>query len=107
MSVTGPVDTFSFSGENASRAGASALRKIKPLSETMPMPKLAEAIASLSDMSAQAAIEYEKAAIAILRQEIAAAEASVAAANELADKLEQHMANEVPIPLPNFFRRKN
>ncbi len=107
MTAVSPgIESFSFAGEKAGRAGASALRKIKPLAESTSPNRLFEAIASLSDVSASAAIEYERAAIAALKSEIAEAEIRVAHANELADRLHDHLAQAVPIPLPNFFRRK-
>jgi hypothetical protein len=100
------IESFSFSGEKAGRAAASALKKISTLSDMLPGARLAEAIASLSDISAQSALEYERAALAVLKQEIAEAEEAISRANVLADKLNTHLAAEIPIPLPEFFKRK-
>ncbi len=99
------METLASRGENASRAAASALRKIEPLSKVLPAGRLFEAIASLTDSSATAALEYEKAAIAMLKDEMSAAEINIKNANRVADEINAAFGDQIPVPLPNFFKR--
>jgi hypothetical protein len=107
MTARNPVvETYSFRGENAASAAASALRKIQPLAKSLPAGRLFEAISSLADKSASAALEYEKAAIAMLRNEIAEAEINLKKANRVADEINDAFGDQVAIPLPNFFKKR-
>jgi hypothetical protein len=108
MTASRPVaETFSFKAEKASAAAASALKKIAPLAETLPAGRLFSAIATMSDTSSAAALEFERAALATLRQELAEAEVNLERASALADQLNSVLSDQIPIPLPNFFRKKH
>ena len=100
------IDPGSFKAEKSGAAAAAALNRIKPLADALPASRLFSAISTMSDKSAAAALEYEKAALATLREELAEAEVNLTKASALADQLNSILADQVPIPLPNFFRKK-
>jgi hypothetical protein len=100
------IESFSFAAETAGTAAAAGLRRIRPLSEERPASRIFDAIASMAKTSDAASVEYEKAAIAALRDEIAKAEEFVAKANKLADDLTAALDNQTPVPLPAFFKKK-
>jgi hypothetical protein len=100
------IESFSFSGESAGAAGASALRGIKSLVDTAPQGRLFASIASLADTSAMAAQEFEAAAVATLRAETNEAEARLNRGMRIASRLKSAFGAEVATPLPDFMRRK-
>ncbi len=110
MTVSNPaIESFAFEGETAGTSAASALKKIKILTEKLPAGRLFDAISTLSDKSAAAAIEYEKAAIAVLRQEIAEAEANFAKADLLARELDELLSDQIgqiALPLPAYMKKR-
>lgn len=100
------IETFTFGGEDAGVAAATALRKVRPLAEAAPPGRLFAAIATLADNSAAAAHEYEMAGIAELQRETAEAEAHLSRATQFVHRLKSAMGAEVATPLPAFIRRK-
>jgi hypothetical protein len=100
------IESFSFSGESAGAAGASALRGIRSLVDTAPQGRLFASIASLADTSAMAAQEFEAAGIATLKAETADAEARLNRGMRIANRLKTAFGAEVATPLPDFMRRK-
>ena len=99
------IDSFSFSGEAAGVAGASALRKIRPLIEAAPPGRLFASITTLADTSGAAASEYEAAGIATLRAETEQAEAHLNRGARLVHRLQHALGAKVATPLPEFMRR--
>ena len=100
------IESFSFSGESAGAAGASALRGIKPLVDSAPQGRLFATIATLADTSAHAGREFEAAAAATLRAEMEKAEARLTRGMRIAHRLKSAFGAEVATPLPDFMRRK-
>jgi hypothetical protein len=97
---------FSFGGEDAGVAAATALRKVRPLAEAAPPGRLFAAIATLADNSAAAAHEYEMAGVAELQRETEEAEARLSRATQFVHRLKTAIGAEVATPLPAFIRRK-
>ncbi len=81
------IETFTFSGESAGVAGASALRGFRSLVDTAPQGRLFATISTLADTSAKAGEEFEAAAIATLRAETDEAEARLNRGMRLANRL--------------------
>jgi hypothetical protein len=100
------MDEFSFNGEAVGVAGASALRKIRPLIESAPPGRLFASIATLADTSGKAAQEFEAAGLATLRQETAEAESRLNRGIRFVHQLKTVLGAEVATPLPEFMRRK-
>lgn len=100
------IEHFSFSGESAGAAGATALRGMKSLAEAAPQGRLFASISTLADTSAMAAAEFEAAAVATLRAETEAAEARLNRGMRLAHRLKSAFGAEVATPLPDFMRRR-
>ena len=69
------IESYSFDGESVGVAGAAALRRVKTLAESAPQGRLFGAIVTMVETSAQAADAFEKASLAELRHESAAANA--------------------------------
>ena len=100
------IDEFSFSGEAVGVAGASALRKVRPLIEAAPPGRLFASIATLADTSAKAAQEFEAAGLATLHAETEEAERRLNRGTRLVQHLKSAFGAEVATPLPEFMRRK-
>lgn len=100
------INEFSFDGEAVGVAGASALRKIRPLIEAAPPGRLFASIATLVDNSGKAAQEFEAAGLATLREETAEAEARLNRGIRFVHQLKTALGAEVATPLPEFMRRK-
>jgi hypothetical protein len=99
------IENFSFDGEAVGAAGAAALRKVKSLAESAPQGRLFAAIATLSDNSGKAALEYEAASLATLRHETEEAEARLARGTRMVKRMKESMTVDVAVPLPDFVRR--
>ena len=100
------IESFSFSGEAVGVAGASALRKIRPLAEAAPPGRLFASIATLADISASAAREFVAAGLAALRLETQESESRLNRGTRFVHQLRNAFGAEVATPLPEFMRRK-
>lgn len=94
-----------FNGSSVGKAAAQALRKVKFLSEKAPNGRLFASIATMSDLSQQAAAAFEAASLAELKSDSATADLRFKRGMSLANELELQGAG-APVPLPDFFRRK-
>jgi hypothetical protein len=104
--VKAAIETFSFDGEVVGSSAAAALRKIKSLSELAPQPRLFSAIATLTDIGGQAALEFEAAGLAVLKREQEASESHLHRGMRLAKRLKDTLGAEMPTELPAFIRRR-
>ena len=100
------VEHFSFDGESVGAAGAAALKRVKSLADAAPQGRLFTAIATLSDNAGKAAVEYEAASLATLRNETQEAEARLARGTRMVQRLKEAMGAEMATPLPDFMRRR-
>ena len=100
------IESFTFGGEATGVAGATALRKVRPLSEAAPPGRLFASIATLADTSAAAAQEFELAGIAELNREAAEANLHLSRATQLINKLKGAVGVEAATPLPAFVRHR-
>ncbi len=98
------IENFSFDGEAVGIAGAAALRKVRSLAEAAPQGRLFAAIATLTDNSGKAAVEYEAASLAVLRHEAAEAKARLARGTRMVHRLKEAAETQYAIPLPEFMR---
>lgn len=100
------IETFAFDGEEVGASAASALRKLKSLSELAPQGRMFSAIASLCDVAGLAAMEFEAASLAALKLQQEASESHLHRGMRLAKRLKESLGAEVPTELPAFIRRK-
>ncbi len=105
--VKAAFKSFSFDNEQVGIAAATALRKIRSLSETAPQPRLFSAIATLTDIGGQAAVEFEAASLAALKLQQEASESHLHRGMRLAKRLKESLGAETPTELPAFIRRKS
>jgi thioredoxin-like negative regulator of GroEL len=98
------AETFSFDGESVGPAGAAALRKVKFLAEAAPQGRLFSAISTLADNAGLAAAEYEAASLAMLRNEVEAAESHLKRGTRMTRRLKENAKVEAAVPLPAFMR---
>jgi hypothetical protein len=101
------ADDFNLATANAGTAAAAALQRTKVLIDALSPGKAFDAITAMSEVSATAAIEYQKAAIAVLREEIALAERNIARANALADELHRTLDAREPVQFPGYLKQRN
>lgn len=100
------IESFSFSGEAVGVAGAAALKKVRPLAECAPPGRLFASISTLSDHAGEAALAFEKAALADLRKETEAANLALRHGMAVAERLKQTFGAEQATPLPAFARSR-
>jgi hypothetical protein len=99
------VAAHGLNGSSAGKAAAQALRKVKFLSEKAPTGRLFASIATMSDLSQQAAAAFEAASLAELKSDTATADLRFKRGMSFANELELAGAG-APVPLPEFIRRK-
>jgi hypothetical protein len=99
--------SFDFDAAEAGASAAAALRTIRFQCETAPAGRFFAAIASLKDISEQAAVEFERAGLAELHAETDAAELHLHRGMRLSQRLKSALGAEVATPLPDFLQRKS
>jgi hypothetical protein len=97
------IESFSFDGETVGASGAAALRRLPRLSEIAPQGRMFDAIASMADLSDQAAMEFEAAGKAELED---VSENHLQRGMRLAHRLRNAFNAETPVTLPAFIRRQ-
>jgi hypothetical protein len=100
------VKAFSLDTEEVGSSAASALRSLKSLSELAPQGRMFAVIASMVDVSNQAAMEFEAAGLAALKRDQEASESHLHRGMRLAKRLKESLGAEIPTELPAFIRRK-
>jgi hydrogenase maturation factor HypF (carbamoyltransferase family) len=99
------IEIFSFDGEDVGAIGAASLRGLPRLSEIAPLGRMFDAIASMADVSEQAALEFEAAGRAELDAERDASESHLQRGMRLAHRLRHALGAELPTQLPTLFRK--
>jgi hydrogenase maturation factor HypF (carbamoyltransferase family) len=101
------IETFTFDGEDVGAVAAASLRGLPRLSEMAPLGRMFDVIASMTDVSEQAALEFEAAGRAELIAEVEASESHLQRGMRLAHRLRHALGAQMPAELPALLRKKH
>jgi hypothetical protein len=100
------VNHASFDAGDIGAVSAEALRRFQALAGTVPPGRFFKTISTLTDLSQQAAEEFEAAAKATLHDEVAEANAHIIKGRMAASRLRSVEMPDGAIPLPDYLRWK-